>query len=119
MNLIGSRARGWWRDPDGAVRGLVEELQGFSESSGHDVTVVFDRRPRGMPEGDHGGVVVGFARERGRNAADHEIVRRVEADPDPASVMVVTSDRELADRVRDLGASVESVRGFDERLGGG
>ena len=119
MNLIGSRARGWWRDPDGAVRGLVEELQGFSESSGHDVTVVFDRRPRGMRAGPHGEIEVGFATERGRNAADDEIVRRVEADPDPSSVMVVTSDRELAGRVRDLGAIVESVRGFDERLGGG
>ena len=118
MNLIGSRARGWWRDPDGAVRGLVEELQKFAESSGDDVTVVFDRRPRDMREGPHGQIDVGFAKERGRNAADHEIVRRVEADPDPSSFAVVTSDRELAGRVRDLGASVESVRRFDERLGG-
>ena len=119
MNLIGSRARGWWRDPDGAVRDLVEELRSFAEGSGDEVRVVFDRRPRGMRAGSHGEIVVRFARERGRNAADHEIVRLVESDPDPSSVVVATSDRELAGRVRDLGASVESVRRFDERLGGG
>ena len=118
MNLIGSRARGWWKDPDGAVRALVDELQGFASQSGADVTVVFDRRPPGMQEGRYEPIGVGFARERGRNAADHEIVRLMEQDPEPSEVVVVTSDRDLADRVRDLGAGVESVRRFDERLTG-
>jgi predicted RNA-binding protein with PIN domain len=116
MNVIGSRAGGWWRDPDGAVRDFVEELGAFADRSGEDVTVVFDRRPPGMRAGDHAGVSVGFARDRGRNAADHEIVRRVERDGDPSSLTVVTSDRELAARVRDLGAGVEPSRRFADRL---
>ena len=116
MNVIGSRPDGWWKDPDGAVRDLVSELGEFSVRSDEDVTVVFDRRPPGMRAGRHSGVMVGFARERGRNAADHEIVRRVEGDRDRASLVVVTSDRELADRIRALGAGVEPARRFADRL---
>ena len=41
------------------------------------------------------------APRRGRNAADDEIVRLVAEDPD---ALVVTSDAELAARVRALGA---------------
>jgi predicted RNA-binding protein with PIN domain len=117
MNVIGSRAGGWWKDPDAAVRGFVEELRGFTERSGDDLTVIFDRRPRGMRAGRQGSVAVGFARSRGRNAADDQIVRLVEADPDPSSLVVVTSDRELADRVRELGATVEPAKRFAERVG--
>jgi uncharacterized protein YaiI (UPF0178 family) len=116
MNVIGSRAAGWWKDPDAAVRSFVEELDRFAARSGEDVTVVFDRRPAGMPDGPHGRVVVGFAPGRGRNAADHEIVSRVDADPDPSSIVVVTSDRELADRVRRLGAGIEPARRFADGL---
>ena len=118
MNVIGSRAAGWWRDPDAAVRSLVDELDGFASRADESVTVVFDRRPAGMVDGRQGRVAVGFARDRGRNAADNEIVRMVEADPDPSSLVVVTSDRELAGRVRELGASVEPARRFADRLAG-
>jgi predicted RNA-binding protein with PIN domain len=117
MNVIGSRAGGWWKDPDGAVRSFVNELQGLVERSGDDVSVVFDRRPKGMTEGRHGDVDVRFARDRGRNAADHEIVRLVETEREPANLVVVTSDRELASRVRELGADVESARRFADRMG--
>ncbi len=55
-------------------------------------------------------------RTRGRNAADHAIAQRVEADADPGSIRVVTSDRELADRVRAAGADVEGAGRFRERL---
>ena len=117
MNVIGSRAGGWWKDPDGAVRSFVNELQGLVERSGGDVSVVFDRRPKGMRKGRHGEVEVRFARDRGRNAADHEIVRLVETEREPANLVVVTSDRELASRVRELGADVESARRFADRIG--
>jgi uncharacterized protein YaiI (UPF0178 family) len=53
----------------------------------------------------------------GPNAADREIVRLVEADPAPAEVRVVTSDRALAERVRELGAGVEGAGAFRRRLG--
>jgi predicted RNA-binding protein with PIN domain len=117
MNVIGSRAGGWWKDPDGAVRRFVDELGEFASRSDDDVSAVFDRRPKGMREGRHGDVDVRFARDRGRNAADDEIVRLVETDREPADLVVVTSDRELASRVRELGADVESARRFADRIG--
>jgi hypothetical protein len=50
------------------------------------------------------------------NAADDEIVRRLRADPNPAAVRVVTSDRWLADRAWAVGASVEGAESFRRRL---
>ena len=43
-------------------------------------------------------------------------MRLLEASDAPAAVRVVTSDRELARRVRALGAEVEGARTFRERL---
>jgi hypothetical protein len=59
---------------------------------------------------------VAFASRRGRNAADDEIVTMVAGDPDPAAGRVVTSDRRLAERVRDLGAGVEPSSRFRRRI---
>jgi hypothetical protein len=50
------------------------------------------------------------------NAADDEIVRMVRADPNPASIRVVTSDHVLSDLVHALGATVESSASFRERI---
>jgi predicted RNA-binding protein with PIN domain len=116
MNVIGSRPDRWWNDPDRAVKRLIEDLDRYGRATGEDVTVVFDRRPRDVEPGRHGAVEVGFARRRGRNAADHEIVQIVADDEDPASLNVVTSDRELAERVRELGARVTSSMTFRRRL---
>jgi predicted RNA-binding protein with PIN domain len=115
MNVIGSRPDGWWRDRDGAVVRLSRRLAAFAAGSGDEVLVVFDgRRPSRLSEEDTVGITVAFA---GRGAsADDEIVRRVAADPDPASLRVVTSDAELADRVRALGASVVGAGEFRRRL---
>ena len=52
------------------------------------------------------------------NSADDEIVRRLAADFEPATVRVVTSDRWLADRVRVTGATVEPAESFRARLEG-
>jgi predicted RNA-binding protein with PIN domain len=116
MNLIGSRPDRWWNDPDAAVRRLIDELGAYAVATGEDLTVVFDRRPRDLQPGRHGPVEVGFASSHGRNAADHEIVRMVAADPDPAAIRVVTSDRRLRERVTDLGATVASAGTFRRRL---
>jgi predicted RNA-binding protein with PIN domain len=116
MNLIGSRPDRWWNDPDRAVRRLIGELDRFAAATGDDVTVVFDRRPPDVDPGHHGAVRVAFASRRGRNAADDEIVSMVAGDPDPAAGRVVTSDRRLAERVRDLGAGVEPVSRFRRRV---
>lgn len=116
MNLIGSRPDRWWNDPDRAVRRLIEELDHYASATGEEVTVVFDRRPRDLQPGTHGAVTVAFASWRGRNAADHEIVRMVADDPDPESLQVVTSDRRLVERVRELDAGVVSSSGFRRRI---
>jgi predicted RNA-binding protein with PIN domain len=119
MNVIGSRPDGWWRDRDAAVRRLVVRLRALARSSGDDVTVVLDGRPLGdLPEGGHDGVEVEYARRAGRDAADDRIVDLVGAHPDPGELDVVTSDRELARRVRALGAAVTGAGTLLGRLDG-
>ena len=114
MNVIGSRPTGWWRDRPRAMRELVGELGSFA-AEGEEVTVVFDGEPFEVdaPEG----VSVLFATRRGRNAADDDIALLAERDDDPASLSVVTSDGDLARRVRDAGAAVLGAGEFRRRLG--
>jgi predicted RNA-binding protein with PIN domain len=117
MNVIGAQADGWWRDRDGAARRLLRRLQDAVSRSGDALTLVLDGRPPPqLPEGAHDGVEVCYARRRGRGAADDRIVELVTADADPASLRVVTSDRELAHRVTMLGATTEGARSFLRRL---
>jgi predicted RNA-binding protein with PIN domain len=119
MNVIGSRPDGWWRDRDAALRRLLARLQQAAARSHDALTLVLDGRPPAdVTEGEHGGVEVRYARRRGRDAADDRIVELVAADTDPGSLRVVTSDRELADRVTALGATTEEagafLRGLDD-----
>jgi predicted RNA-binding protein with PIN domain len=116
MNLIGSRPDRWWNDPDRAVRRLIEELDRYGQTTGEDVTVVFDRRPRDVSPGAHGAATVAFASRRGRNAADDEIVEMVAHDETSDTLTVITSDRGLIERVRSLGAQVASSPSFRRRL---
>jgi hypothetical protein len=51
----------------------------------------------------------------GRDAADDRIVAEIARDPDPSSLVVVTSDGGLAERVRALGARVEGAAAFLRR----
>ena len=103
MNVIGSRPTGWWRDRRAAMAGFVEELGEFAARSGEDLIVVLDSKPFELPD-TSGTIDVRFASARGPDAADDVIVEIVGADADPSSVVVATSDRRLADRVRALGA---------------
>jgi uncharacterized protein YaiI (UPF0178 family) len=109
MNVIGSKPDGWWRDRPGAMRRLVADLERLEG----DVTVVLDGAPFQL-ESDP--VEVVFASRRGPNAADDDIAARVKADPDPGSLTVVTSDSDLARRVREHGAIVEGAGAFRRRL---
>ena len=109
MNVIGSRPDGWWRDRRGAMRRLVEELEALDG----EVAVVFDGRPFDLAS-DRAEVV--FASRQGRNAADDDIAARVAADPDPGSLVVVTSDADLERRVREHGSGVEGAGAFRRRL---
>jgi predicted RNA-binding protein with PIN domain len=115
MNVIGSRPTGWWRDRHGAMRGLVAELGEFAAREGDEVTVVFDGKPFDL-DGD--GVRVMFATRRGRNAADDDIAALVERDGAPGELSVVTSDADLARRVRDAGGAVVGAGEFRRRLDG-
>jgi predicted RNA-binding protein with PIN domain len=110
MNVVGSRPTGWWHDRPGAMQQLVHELQALGEP----VTVVFDGRPFDVV--DAGDVDVRFASRGGRNAADDDIAALVAADDDSGDLVVVTSDGDLADRVRASGAEVMGARTFRERL---
>jgi predicted RNA-binding protein with PIN domain len=116
MNLIGSRPDRWWNDPDRAVRRLIGELDRYAAAAGENLTVVFDRQPPDVAAGAHGAVQVVFAAWRGRDAADHEIVRMLGEDAAPNAVRVVTSDRRLGERARELGAGVTSASWFRRRL---
>jgi uncharacterized protein YaiI (UPF0178 family) len=107
-NVIGSRPDGWWRDREGATRRLIEQLRDFGE----DVVVVLDAGPPELA-GREGNVEVVIAPRRGRDAADDEIVRRLEAD---SGFRVVTSDAALAARARALGADVIGAKTFLDRL---
>jgi predicted RNA-binding protein with PIN domain len=112
MNVIGSRPNGWWRDRTGAMRALAAQLDRFQDDTGEAGAFVFDGRPREIPAR----VDVRFASRAGRNAADDDIARMVAADAAPGELCVVTSDGDLAARVRAAGGEVEGARTFRRRL---
>jgi predicted RNA-binding protein with PIN domain len=114
MNVIGTRPDQWWRDRDAAMLRLVDMLERWAAADGEDVTVVFERAPR--PPIRSTVIEVAHAPRPKPNSADDEIVRRLRADRDPAQVVVVTSDRWLADRASAEGATVVGADGFRSRL---
>lgn len=82
--------------------------------------VVADGHPTtSLPEGTRDGVHVRYAHSSARDAADDEIVRIVGGHAEPDTLVVATSDRALADRVRELGASVEGAKRFRRRIENG
>jgi uncharacterized protein YaiI (UPF0178 family) len=89
----------------------VAALDELAARSGDEVTVVLDAGE--PPAAEHVEVLV--ARRRGRDAADDAIVELLEA-RGGEGVRVVTSDAELARRVRALGAEVEGAGSFRARL---
>jgi predicted RNA-binding protein with PIN domain len=117
MNVIGSRPNGWWRDREGAARRLLGRLQRLAATTGDEVTAVLDGRPnRAMPEGADEGVMVLWANRRGPDAADDRIIELVREAEAPETMLVVTSDRALRERVEALGANVEGASMLLRRL---
>ncbi len=114
MNVIGTRPDAWWRDRDAAMLRLVDLLERWAAVEGEDVTVVFERKP--SPPIRSTVIEVAHAPKPRRDAADDEIIRRLQADPHPGAVRVATSDRWLADRAYALGATVEGAHSFRNRL---
>jgi predicted RNA-binding protein with PIN domain len=117
MNVIGTRADGWWRDRDRAMAHLVDLLERWAAVEGDDVVVVFERAPR--PRLRSSVIEIAHAPRPRADAADFEIVRRVEREPQPGLVRVVTSDRWLADRVGALGVPVHGAAAFRAMIDGG
>jgi predicted RNA-binding protein with PIN domain len=113
MNVVGSRPDGWWRDRSAAMARLSESLAAFAAETGEPLTVVFDGRPFDLSAPP---VEIRFASRSGPDAADHDIAALARTDPDPQSLTVVTSDRELASRVRAAGAAVVGAGPFRKRL---
>ena len=114
-NVMGSRPDGWWKDRAGAARRLVAQLGEWAADAGRDVLVVFDGpRLEGLDAPPR--VEVRFARGRGPDAADHDIAAFVAADAAPERLRVVTSDAELARRVRAHGAEVVGARALLDQL---
>ena len=74
----------------------------------------FDGRPFELE--DSGPVEVLFASRRGRNAADDDIAELVAQADEPGDLRVVTSDKELVERVRAGGGQVIGVGEFRRQL---
>jgi len=101
-NVIGSRPTGWWRDRPGATRAFTERVRATVTAGqlGAPVTIVLEGRARaGADEAVVDGVEVVHAPGEG----DDTIAAIAEANRD---VVVVTADRELAERVRAANGKV-------------
>jgi predicted RNA-binding protein with PIN domain len=110
MNVIGTRPDGWWKDRDGAMLRLVDQIERWAAAAGEDATVVFERPP--SPPIRSSVIDVAHAPRPKPHAADDEIVRRLREFSDGGEVRVVTSDRWLADQAFALGAVVMSAELF-------
>ncbi len=115
-NVMGQRV-GWHRDKPGARRALLEELAGFARARKIKLEVVFDGAPEAhFADGSsYRGAVRVFYAARGSNA-DERIKSFVEASRERRTLVVVTSDRALAEYVRRCGAQVVRAGEFRRAL---
>jgi hypothetical protein len=114
MNVIGSRPDGWWRDRPAAIERLVGQLDRWAAGSGEQVTVVLEQPPSAPIPSEL--VEVVSAPRPAPNSADAEILRRLPDWLAAGEVTVVTSDRQLAERARSLGAAIEPAAAYRARL---
>jgi predicted RNA-binding protein with PIN domain len=104
-NVIGQRP-GWHRDRVGARHRLLDEMAALARRRKVKLSVVFDGAPEPhFPDGStYRGVKIFYSRPNAD--ADARIVEMVEGEPDRTNLVVITSDRALADRVRVCGVKV-------------
>lgn len=114
-NMMAKRS-GWHRNIQGARRQLLEELSWFALAKGVTISVVFDGAPDPFfPDGSrYRGITVLYAMHRA--TADDRIKLLVEQSRDRQTLIVVTSDRALADYVRRCGAQIMSCAEFRRRM---
>jgi predicted RNA-binding protein with PIN domain len=114
-NVMAQRV-GWHRDKASARRRLMDELARFAHNGRVSVMVVFDGAPeQHFADGSSYKGVRVFYSERGSNA-DERIKRMVESARERRTLIVVTSDRELAGYVRRCGAPVLRSGEFRRKL---
>ncbi|MBN1659411.1 MAG: NYN domain-containing protein [Anaerolineae bacterium] len=116
-NLIGQLSSISLGDPDDEEV-LVRLLRAYRARSGKAVTVIFDPGDRSAlaTRCRSGGVEVVFAAPG--LTADMVIKHRVNKSANPQSIVVVTSDRILAEAVAGIGARVQDAREFGALLEG-
>ncbi|MER7814595.1 NTP pyrophosphohydrolase [Streptomyces sp. NPDC096153] len=108
-NVVGSVPDGWWRDRAGAAERLRDALVPLAEEGipGHpgpvEVVLVVEGRAKGV------GPVPGVRVESAPGSGDDRIVELVRENAG-RSVVVVTADRGLRERVEALGARVVGPR---------
>ncbi len=116
-NVVGSRPTGWWRDRAGAAADLVARIRAASAAShlsGPVVVVLEGAARHGVEEGECDGVTVVHAGGEG----DETLVEVVAATTGTATdaVTLVSADRKLAERCRELGAVVVGPGWLLDRL---
>jgi hypothetical protein len=112
-NVVGSRPTGWWRDRPGAARSLVNRVRRATAagSLARPVVVVLEGRAKeGAEEGLADGVEVVHAPGHGDDTLVALAANSAEA------VVLVSADRELAERVRRSGADVVGPNWLLHRL---
>ncbi|MFF4801597.1 NTP pyrophosphohydrolase [Streptomyces sp. NPDC001351] len=105
-NVVGSVPDGWWRDRRGAAERLRDRLaaDGLPGHSGPvEIVLVVEGAARGVA------TVPGVRVESAPGSGDDHMVDLV-AGAGERPVLVVTADRELRRRVRELGAEVAGPR---------
>ena len=114
-----NEARGLRRERAGleALRtGAIRLLSQYARTRGAAMEVVFDG-DRGRESVPVNPYAKGFSVIYSGPSADEEIAARVRRHAAPGNLVVVTSDRELGERVRSAGASTRDSRGFfDEAM---
>jgi hypothetical protein len=112
-NVVGARPTGWWRDRPGAARQLVERIRAATAAGRlpEPVVVVLEGAARGgVAEGRDDGVEVIHA----PGAGDDAIVAVAARAAPP--VTLVSADRGLRQRLRDLGADAVGPGWLLDRL---
>ncbi len=105
-NVVGSVPDGWWKDRAGAAVRLRDRLEpinrtGLADVPGPvEVVLVVEGRARDIPAAGDVRLV------RAPGSGDDAIVQVVADAGAGRTVVVVTADRELRERVRALGAAV-------------
>ncbi|MFF7447944.1 MULTISPECIES: NTP pyrophosphohydrolase [unclassified Streptomyces] len=105
-NVVGSVPDGWWRDRRGAAERLRDRLaaDGVPGRDGPvEIVLVVEGAARGVES------VPGVRVEAAPGSGDDRMVELV-AEANGRRILVVTADRELRERVTDLGAEVTGPR---------